>query len=140
MSQFFAQLLHFFKDLCQFSLVFLNVKAGDTAHRECKEFFHIFIGHISSEHIPEGSNALVDLGKCKFVGLTFFDPLVDTVFKEDLCQSLGVEEFSLPFKGDLQLPFQVVEQFFGVPFQDFTDRHDARTSLPDHCQIDGNGL
>ena len=136
MSKFLAQSFHLFEDGCQLFLVLLNVKTGNSADGKCKEFFHILIAHITAKLFTERRNARVHFSNGKLVGLALFDALVNAVFKEDLSQCLGVEEFRLPFKGDFQFPFEVEKQLVGVAAQNVAHGHHTGTALTDHRQID----
>ena len=133
--QLFPELFHLFQDLGQFLLVLGDVETGDPPHGQGEKFFHILVGHVTPQLIPEGGDPLVDFGQSQLMGLCLFDPLVDPVFKEYLGQRLGVEELVLPLQRQFQLPFQVVEQFFRVPLDDLGHAHDAGPAFPDHGQI-----
>ena len=82
---------------------------------------------------------LPDLGKHGFAGFTFFDPLVDPFFNEDLRESAGKDLFQTFSRLDLQFPGQVLDQFFRVALQDLRDRHAAGTVVHNDHGGTGNG-
>ena len=88
-----AELFHQIKDLPQFTLVLLNIKAADTLHRQSQQFVDILIGHIAFEQRTVRCKSGMDLGIFFFFAAALLDPFIDTVFKKELSQCFGVKEF-----------------------------------------------
>ena len=84
---------YFFVNFTEFTFIFFNVKACDTAYGQCEQFVNIFVGDCTAGAVKERLQSVVNFTVFFFFAFTFFDTFVDTVFKEYLCESFCMKKF-----------------------------------------------